>query len=395
MILLNRTAGMGVCSAVAPAACGPPATCTRSLCDIHEAALHRTLVSGSPSLSSSPIPTPPILTLRHDDGSVEAYDLVSLVTLDSLKALACSPIRPVRACAAILPHSAPSKLPSSSEEAQSMELLCATATAQQLPRLPFTDREPSNMSATSSSCPSTRSASGSDDEPDAASAAPRVTAARKRRRVQTKIAWTREEDAAIEQGVRKFGFKWARIAIMLPEGRTDDAVRNRWHRLQRKQQKRARHPTSCLDLNGTLMPPLVADGPSGPPEAVVSGEGTASSPPGEGGTKEAASQDDVDKHGDMWTAEEDRIIDHAVRFQDLRWKAIAALLPGRTESGCRNRWLRNQQRILTALGVPAKGTADVFAALRSRDGMHRLECPSRFLLCTPGDAAGGTGTSHA
>jgi len=39
----------------------------------------------------------------------------------------------------------------------------------------------------------------------------------------------------------------------------------------------------------------------------------------------------------MWTEEEDRIIDYAVRFQGLRWKAVAAMLPGRTDSGCRNR----------------------------------------------------------
>ena len=38
---------------------------------------------------------------------------------------------------------------------------------------------------------------------------------------------------------------------------------------------------------------------------------------------------DTGKHGDMWTAEEDQIIDQGVRLQGLRWKAIAALLPGR------------------------------------------------------------------
>ena len=43
------------------------------------------------------------------------------------------------------------------------------------------------------------------------------------------------------------------------------------------------------------------------------------------------------RHGDMWTHEEDLTIDHAVRMRGLRWKAVAELLPGRTESGCRNR----------------------------------------------------------
>ena len=31
------------------------------------------------------------------------------------------------------------------------------------------------------------------------------------------------------------------------------------------------------------------------------------------------------------------VIDHAVRMRGLRWRAVAELLPGRTESGCRNR----------------------------------------------------------
>merc|ERR1719487_399422 len=70
------------------------------------------------------------------------------------------------------------------------------------------------------------------------------------------------------------------------------------------------------------------------------------------------------RHGDMWTAEEDRIIDMGVRVQGLKWRAIAALLPGRTESGCRNRWVRTQERLFAAAGTPVHGAAEVFAALR-------------------------------
>ena len=65
----------------------------------------------------------------------------------------------------------------------------------------------------------------------------------------------------------------------------------------------------------------------------------------------------------MWTAEEDLTIDHAVRIRGLRWKAVAALLPGRTESGCRNRWVRNQEREFAAAGLAVHGAAAVFAAL--------------------------------
>jgi hypothetical protein len=308
--------------------------------------------------------------LRHDDGFVEAYDLVALVTLDSLKALACSPIRPLRAYGAMLLHPASSQPLPVSAEAQFVESLLAAGMVPRLSGLASTDREPSNVSMTSSSCPSAPSVSGSDDELEAAFAAPAVVAARKRRRVQTKIAWTRQEDAAIEEGVQKFGCRWARIAVTLPVGRSDDAVRNRWHRLQRKQQKKGRCSLSCSDLDSAFLPPLVADGPKGPSEAASSIDSTVSSLLLDVGSPDLSSLDEADRHGDMWTPEEDRIIDHAVRFQDLRWKAIAALLPGRTDSGCRNRWVRNQQRVLSAMGSPAKGTADVLAALRSCDSMR-------------------------
>lgn len=45
-------------------------------------------------------------------------------------------------------------------------------------------------------------------------------------------SWSKTEDAFIVSGVRAFGYKWALIAQRLPE-RTPDAIRNRFKRLQR------------------------------------------------------------------------------------------------------------------------------------------------------------------
>ena len=49
--------------------------------------------------------------------------------------------------------------------------------------------------------------------------------------VTLKQGWTRHEDATILQTVREVGNKWSHIAAQLP-GRSDDAVRNRYIRIQ-------------------------------------------------------------------------------------------------------------------------------------------------------------------
>jgi len=47
-----------------------------------------------------------------------------------------------------------------------------------------------------------------------------------------KVGWTSTEDLAILAIFRRLGTQWPVIAAQLP-GRTPDAVRNRWHRLQK------------------------------------------------------------------------------------------------------------------------------------------------------------------
>lgn len=63
-----------------------------------------------------------------------------------------------------------------------------------------------------------------------------------------RVSWTRIEDATILQSVQELGHKWNKLAERLP-GRTDHAIRNRYHRLQTmmedtKKQQQPRSPSA-------------------------------------------------------------------------------------------------------------------------------------------------------
>jgi len=136
-----------------------------------------------------------------------------------------------------------------------------------------------------------------------------------------KTAWTPADDAAIIAGVQRHGLRWSRIAEQLSGRRSDDAVRNRWHRLQRRQ----------------------PDSSSGSKVESTSQASKETMPAVE---RQASQQNKQGKHGDMWTEAEDILIDRCVRFEGLKWLAVAEQLPGRTESGCRQRWIRMQEKLL-------------------------------------------------
>jgi uncharacterized protein (DUF2237 family) len=98
--------------------------------------------------------------------------------------------------------------------------------------------------------------------------------------------WTADEDKKLKNGVREHGAKnLEKLAALVP-GRTRKQCRNRWH------------------------------------DALVANIDPATA-----------------QHSGHWTADEDTKLKDAVREHGGKnWKAIAALVPGRTRKQCRHRW---------------------------------------------------------
>jgi len=63
------------------------------------------------------------------------------------------------------------------------------------------------------------------------------------------VPWRPSEDSTILQGVSRHGCKWSLIAQQLP-GRSENAVRNRWHRLENAEQTRRKAIEAGLPVEG-------------------------------------------------------------------------------------------------------------------------------------------------
>jgi hypothetical protein len=94
--------------------------------------------------------------------------------------------------------------------------------------------------------------------------------------------WTAEEDAKLTEAVKKYGNEWVKVAEMIP-GRTNAQCRQRW--------------TYTLDT------------------AIV-------------------------KRAGKWTPKQDAKLTEAIKKHDNHWLAVAVLVPGRTNTQCRKRWIK-------------------------------------------------------
>lgn len=153
-----------------------------------------------------------------------------------------------------------------------------------------------------------------------------------------KVGWTSTEDLAILATVRRLGTQWGRIAAQLP-GRTADAVRNRWHRLQ-KTHSLGDTEEGRAALDALLLACGISDDWQSAPDPTHKSGGDSSCIKGS-------------DHGRaMWMPEEDALIEEGVRRFGCKWRQIASSLPGRSDSSVRNRWMRLQKEHASARGAP-------------------------------------------
>jgi len=132
--------------------------------------------------------------------------------------------------------------------------------------------------------------------------------------------WTPAEDAIIREAVQEHGYRWRIIAQRLP-GRTDDAVRNRWTRMQEAKPLVSFAVTNALDSNteGAAAPNLWQAGSE--PTGTVQRAGCAAARP-------------------VWTQDEDKYIMEAYAELGSKWSVMAERMPNRTEHAIRNRYYR-------------------------------------------------------
>jgi len=138
--------------------------------------------------------------------------------------------------------------------------------------------------------------------------------------------WTAEEDKVIREGVLQFGKKWRRISLQLEE-RSDDAVRNRWSRIEASAQRERDGGGEAPDLNS--------------PEAAVPLSALAAATEHQPKRRRSPpSSADLDPNTKRWTREQDAVILSSVREMGHNWGFIAGIMPGRSELSIRNRWQR-------------------------------------------------------
>jgi hypothetical protein len=146
--------------------------------------------------------------------------------------------------------------------------------------------------------------------------------------------WNGEEDAKLIDAVKKHGKKWVAIATLVP-GRTDIQCRQRW--------------TQTLDpSNGKNKGRWKPDEDTKLIEAVKKHAknwvAVATLVPGRTDLQCRFRWVNMVEHANgktmgRWKPEEDTKLIEAVKKHGKKWVAVAAMVPGRTDRQCRQRWV--------------------------------------------------------
>lgn len=150
--------------------------------------------------------------------------------------------------------------------------------------------------------------------------------------------WLADEDRIITASVKAIGFRWRTIAGYLP-GRSDDAVRNRWNRLQEAFREESNQTTS-VEMDRFVKAGYKCSKCGQPKRNHLCTY--------QPGSKDAASDNANNRRVGSgpqrlsWTRQEDELIRNNVCQWGPKWSLIASKLVGRTEHAVRNRWHRLQ-----------------------------------------------------
>jgi hypothetical protein len=144
--------------------------------------------------------------------------------------------------------------------------------------------------------------------------------------------WKPEEDAKLIEGVEKHGNEWGSVAAMV-SGRTNEQCRNRWvYKVDPNNQKSAGKWKPEEDAELT-----VAVHKHGKNWVTVAALVTGRT------EKQCRSRwvGTLDPNGmkGKWKPEEDAKLTEAVKNHGKEWGSVAAMVPGRTNQQCRNRWV--------------------------------------------------------
>jgi myb proto-oncogene protein len=144
--------------------------------------------------------------------------------------------------------------------------------------------------------------------------------------------WTAEEDAKLTEAVTEFGSDWAAVAAMIP-GRTSRHCRLRWTKFLDPDVSTGRWTRDeDAKLTGTV-------------KKHGGNNWTAVAALVPGRTNKRCRQRWVDSLDPVistgkWTAEEMAKLTEAVTERGSDWVRVAVLVPGRTNSQCSRRWYK-------------------------------------------------------